>query len=85
AADGGNAEVVIQQQQLGTGHAVLQALPGIPDEAIVVVLYGDVPLGRAETVCALVEASVGVLALLTVQLDQPHGYGRILRTADGHV
>ena len=81
----GALQIVIQQQQLGTGHAVLQALPGIPDDATVVVLYGDVPLVREETVRALINASTGGLALLTVDLEQPRGYGRILRTAGRQV
>ncbi|GAC1622523.1 MAG: bifunctional UDP-N-acetylglucosamine diphosphorylase/glucosamine-1-phosphate N-acetyltransferase GlmU [Nevskia sp.] len=76
---------VIQAQQLGTGHAVLQALPEIPDSALVIVLYGDVPLVSAATIRALIEAADQGLALVTVELDQPRGYGRILRetTAKG--
>ena len=77
----------LQAEQLGTGHAVKQALPGIPDENRVLVLYGDVPLIRAETLRNLVDAARTAqtasegdgLALLTVMLDDPSGYGRILR------
>ena len=75
---------VRQEPQLGTGHAVQQAVPALPDEGTVLVLNGDVPLVRPETLRALVEASAGErLALLTVTLDQPFGYGRIVRSLDG--
>jgi bifunctional UDP-N-acetylglucosamine pyrophosphorylase/glucosamine-1-phosphate N-acetyltransferase len=71
---------VVQDQQLGTGHAVAQALPGLRDDAVVLVLYGDVPLVRAETLLPLVRvAESGALGLLTVDLPNPTGYGRILR------
>ena len=74
----------LQAEQLGTGHAVKQALPGILDENRVLVLYGDVPLIRVETLRDLVNAAQTAdqgdgLALLTVMLDDPSGYGRILR------
>jgi bifunctional UDP-N-acetylglucosamine pyrophosphorylase / glucosamine-1-phosphate N-acetyltransferase len=73
-----------QQQQLGTGHAVQQAMPGVPDGARVLVLYGDVPLITADTLRRLLD-SEGRLALLVAELDDPTGYGRILRNAEGHV
>ncbi|MCK9468640.1 MAG: bifunctional UDP-N-acetylglucosamine diphosphorylase/glucosamine-1-phosphate N-acetyltransferase GlmU [Porticoccaceae bacterium] len=77
---------VEQGEQLGTGHAVLQALPHLRAEATTLVLYGDVPLIEAETLATLVElVRDDSLALLTVTLDQPTGYGRILRNADGRV
>ncbi len=76
---------VEQAEQLGTGHAVDQAMPGIPDEATVLVLYGDVPLIRPATLRALAAAATEGLALLTVTLDDPNGYGRILRNAEGAV
>jgi bifunctional UDP-N-acetylglucosamine pyrophosphorylase/glucosamine-1-phosphate N-acetyltransferase len=77
---------VHQAQQHGTGHALAQALPAVADDAIVLVLYGDVPLISPATLRALVEASQSPgLALLTVRLDNPRGYGRILRAADGRV
>ena len=70
----------------GTGHAVQQAMPGIPDDHQVLVLYGDVPLLRAETLRELVAlASDGQLALLTVKLADPTGYGRVVRDARGRV
>lgn len=70
---------MLQQQQLGTGHAVAQALPAVPDDATLLVLYGDVPLVSAETLTRLVGAADGALAILTVELDDPAGYGRIVR------
>lgn len=76
----------LQAEQKGTGHAVAQAMPGVPDDHLVLVLYGDVPLVRADTLRELVSlAAQGQLALLTVLLDDPTGYGRVLRDAAGHV
>lgn len=72
-----------QAQQLGTGHAVLQALPGIPDGARVLVLYGDVPLVTPETLRKLL-GSTRSLAVLAAELDDPTGYGRIVRNSEGH-
>jgi bifunctional UDP-N-acetylglucosamine pyrophosphorylase / glucosamine-1-phosphate N-acetyltransferase len=75
-----------QAEQLGTGHALMQAMPGIGDERVVLVLYGDVPLVRAPTLQRLVDAARGDrLALLTAELPDPTGYGRIVRAADGAV
>jgi bifunctional UDP-N-acetylglucosamine pyrophosphorylase/glucosamine-1-phosphate N-acetyltransferase len=69
-----------QAPQLGTGHAVMQALPHLDDAVPTLILYGDVPLTRADTLRALVEAAgPGALGLLTVDLDDPTGYGRIVR------
>jgi bifunctional UDP-N-acetylglucosamine pyrophosphorylase/glucosamine-1-phosphate N-acetyltransferase len=69
-----------QEPQLGTGHAVLQALPHLDPAAPTLVLYGDVPLIRAETLERLLKVSHGgTLALLTVKLPNPKGYGRIVR------
>jgi len=76
---------VMQHEQLGTGHAVLQALPAIPDGHTVLVLYGDVPLVSPESLRALIEAGQTAPALLTVTLTDPTGYGRVLRGADGRV
>jgi len=76
---GAQREFVRQMPQLGTGPAVQQATPLLPDTGVTLVLNGDVPLIRAETLRALVAACDGRhLALLTVTLDQPFGYGRIL-------
>ncbi|MCL2589976.1 MAG: bifunctional UDP-N-acetylglucosamine diphosphorylase/glucosamine-1-phosphate N-acetyltransferase GlmU [Betaproteobacteria bacterium] len=77
---------VEQSQQLGTGHAVQQAMPCLSDESQVLVLYGDVPLIGAHTLTRLMDAAGrDRLALLTVKLDDPVGYGRILRDGAGRV
>ncbi len=79
-----NLQFVRQMPQLGTGHAVQQAVPALHDEGTTLILNGDVPLIRAETMRALVQACGGTrLALLTVMLDDPSGYGRIVREAGG--
>lgn len=73
---------ILQTQQLGTGHAVQQALPFIRDESIVLILYGDVPLIKPETLKRLIAAvNKETLGLLTVNLDKPTGYGRIVRNS----
>jgi bifunctional UDP-N-acetylglucosamine pyrophosphorylase/glucosamine-1-phosphate N-acetyltransferase len=77
---------VLQAEQLGTGHAVAQAMPSIPDDHHVLILYGDVPLVRQPTLEQLLahcsEKSIGVL---TVVLADPAGYGRVVRDAGGNV
>jgi len=79
-------EWILQADQLGTGHAVMQAMCVIPDDHTVLVLYGDVPLIRAATLTKLVAAAdEGALSLLSVNLDDATGYGRIVRDAAGHV
>ncbi|QSX37258.1 bifunctional UDP-N-acetylglucosamine diphosphorylase/glucosamine-1-phosphate N-acetyltransferase GlmU [Shewanella sedimentimangrovi] len=71
---------VLQAEQLGTGHAVAQAIPHIDDNDTVLVLYGDVPLTRKETLEALLAArQPDGVAVLTVHLDNPTGYGRMVR------
>jgi bifunctional UDP-N-acetylglucosamine pyrophosphorylase/glucosamine-1-phosphate N-acetyltransferase len=71
---------VLQAEQLGTGHAVMQAVPAIPDDAVVLILYGDVPLVRRETLEQLAaQAGDRSIGLLTVTLPDPTGYGRIVR------
>jgi len=83
---GASVNWVTQSEQLGTGHAVAQALPDLPDEARVLVLYGDVPLTRHDTLDALVGTlDDNTLGLLTVTMDNPHGYGRIVRDGNGAV
>src|SRR5882672_6490605 len=72
---------VLQAEQLGTGHAVLQALPQLSSDANVLILYGDVPLVRPATLKRLVEGARGGLAMLTAELADPSGYGRIVRDA----
>lgn len=80
------AHWVMQSKQLGTGHAVKEAAPACKGADIVLVLYGDVPLIRPETLNALISASQGKkLALLTVQTEEPYGYGRIIRNADNEI
>ena len=84
----GNAPVswALQDEQLGTGHAVRQAMPHIPDDHRVLVLYGDVPLIRRETLAQLAElAGTAGLGLLTARYEEPQGYGRIVRNARGLV
>ena len=71
---------VKQEPQLGTGHALMQALPHLDKKGLTLVLYGDVPLISFETLQKLISASLKEnLALLTVRLDEPAGYGRIVR------
>jgi len=70
----------LQAEQLGTGHAVMQAMPNVADDELVLVLYGDVPLIRAETLRQLIDAAgAKAMSLLTVMLENPTGYGRIVR------
>ena len=73
-----------QKQQLGTGHAVQQAMPNVPTDARVLVLYGDVPLITPETLQRLLAAS-GRIAVLVADLEDPTGYGRVLRDPEGRV
>jgi len=86
-AGGADLHWAVQQPQLGTGHAVRQAVPHFDDSERTLVLYGDVPLTRIETLRALsalsAEGSAGTLAILTVAMDDPTGYGRIVRGPDG--
>ena len=75
-----------QMPQLGTGHAVQQAMPLLQDDGVTLVLSGDVPLTQVDTLQALLQACQGKqLALLTLQTAQPTGYGRIVRNAAGEV
>jgi bifunctional UDP-N-acetylglucosamine pyrophosphorylase/glucosamine-1-phosphate N-acetyltransferase len=77
---------VLQAEQLGTGHAVAQAIPAIPDDHQVMILFGDVPLVRASTLQQLSEhAGAQGFGVLTVVLDDPKGYGRIVRDNAGNV
>jgi bifunctional UDP-N-acetylglucosamine pyrophosphorylase/glucosamine-1-phosphate N-acetyltransferase len=79
-----NAIFVLQEPQLGTGHAVQQALPHLNDDSRTLVLYGDVPLIQHNTLHHMLQAGQG-LVLLTVNLDNPSGYGRIVRNNQGDV
>jgi bifunctional UDP-N-acetylglucosamine pyrophosphorylase/glucosamine-1-phosphate N-acetyltransferase len=76
----------LQAEQLGTGHAVQQALPALHDGELALILYGDVPLVSADTLRSLVAlAGPKTMSLLTVMLEDPTGYGRIVRDARGKV
>jgi bifunctional UDP-N-acetylglucosamine pyrophosphorylase/glucosamine-1-phosphate N-acetyltransferase len=86
AIDAPRASWVLQAEQLGTGHAVQQAAPALPGTGVTLILYGDVPLIRADTLRPLLDAARdGALGLLTVELADPAGYGRIVRDALGRV
>ncbi|MFM7395555.1 MAG: bifunctional UDP-N-acetylglucosamine diphosphorylase/glucosamine-1-phosphate N-acetyltransferase GlmU [Gammaproteobacteria bacterium] len=77
---------ILQVEQLGTGHAVQQTMPALQDNDIALVLYGDVPLVRAETLRQLLSlAGPEAMGLLTVMLDDPTGYGRVVRDESGRV
>ena len=82
---GSDVTWVTQTEQLGTGHAVQQAMPAIPNDARVLVLYGDVPLVRPATLRGLLDASESGCALLSANAADPVGYGRIVRNNAGHV
>ncbi|MDO9250624.1 MAG: bifunctional UDP-N-acetylglucosamine diphosphorylase/glucosamine-1-phosphate N-acetyltransferase GlmU [Hydrogenophaga sp.] len=85
-AGGTELKYVRQAPQLGTGHAVQQAAPALPDDGVTLVLSGDVPLTRPETLQALLDLCAGErMALLTLDMPDPSGYGRIVRAADGSV
>jgi bifunctional UDP-N-acetylglucosamine pyrophosphorylase/glucosamine-1-phosphate N-acetyltransferase len=87
----GKVSTALQAEQKGTGHALLQALPKLDSQEPTLVLYGDVPLTSKKTLSKLVKLADGVrgkdcaLALLTQNLSNPSGYGRIVRDADGSV
>ncbi|MBW6495761.1 MAG: bifunctional UDP-N-acetylglucosamine diphosphorylase/glucosamine-1-phosphate N-acetyltransferase GlmU [Burkholderiaceae bacterium] len=80
AVSGDDIRWVMQDPQLGTGHALAQALPELDDSVPTLVLYGDVPLTRVGTLARLLKAAApAALGLLTVELADPSGYGRIVR------
>ena len=85
AQAGPSVSWVKQEPQLGTGHAVMQAAPHLRDGASTLVLYGDVPLTRVETLQRLIAAAGDGLGVLTVTLADASGYGRIVRDARGQV
>jgi bifunctional UDP-N-acetylglucosamine pyrophosphorylase/glucosamine-1-phosphate N-acetyltransferase len=88
AAMGTDTAFVVQPEPHGTGDAVRYALPSLPGTGSVLVLYGDTPLLRPETVGALVDGHAGAGAaasMLTAEIDDPTGYGRIVRGASGEV
>jgi bifunctional UDP-N-acetylglucosamine pyrophosphorylase / glucosamine-1-phosphate N-acetyltransferase len=77
----------LQAEQLGTGHALQQAMPGVPDDNLVLVLFGDVPLVQAATMQRLIDAAADgdALGVLSVRMKDPTGYGRIVRDRAGTV
>jgi bifunctional UDP-N-acetylglucosamine pyrophosphorylase/glucosamine-1-phosphate N-acetyltransferase len=82
AIPGGDIRWSLQAEQKGTGHAVAQAMPGVPDGHTALVLYGDVPLIRAETLADLAKrAGPASIALLSARPVDPAGYGRVVRDA----
>ena len=78
------AKFVIQEPQLGTGHAVQQAMPHLADDSRTLILYGDVPLTQHSTLHQMLKAGEG-LVILTVNMENPTGYGRIVRNKEGDV
>lgn len=80
-----NLHWALQAEQLGTGHALAQAMPAIPDDHLVLVLFGDVPLIHAPTLLSLLDATGNALALLSIRLKNPTGYGRVIRNNAGQV
>ncbi len=85
ACDGFDVNWVIQAQRRGTGHAVMQAMPAIPDDAAVLVLLGDHPLIPASVLAEMKEKTLSPLSVLTMELDKPRGYGRIERDRTGRI
>jgi bifunctional UDP-N-acetylglucosamine pyrophosphorylase/glucosamine-1-phosphate N-acetyltransferase len=85
AVAGSDLAFVLQEPQLGTGHALRMALPSLSDAPGTLVLYGDVPLVKPETLRGLIAAARGGVAVLTAELDNPTGYGRIIRSAASDV
>ena len=82
-----NVTWALQAEQLGTGHAVQQAMPAVPDDHLVLILFGDVPLVQAATMQRLVDAATNgeALGVLSVRMKDPTGYGRIVRDRAGTV
>src|SRR4051812_11141522 len=78
-------EWVLQAEQLGTGHAVQQAMKHASGDGEVLILYGDVPLVRPASLKRLIEAGAGGVAVMTTEVAQPKGYGRIVRADNGDV
>ena len=76
---------VLQKEQLGTGHAVAQVSDQLQDDQLVLILYADVPLIHIDTLTELLKRATDGIALLTVHLENPQGYGRIVRDVSGLV
>lgn len=75
----------LQESRLGTGHAVGTALPGVSADSTVLVLFGDAPFTTASTMAGCVEAAGDGVALACTELDDPFGFGRILRDGEGRI
>jgi bifunctional UDP-N-acetylglucosamine pyrophosphorylase/glucosamine-1-phosphate N-acetyltransferase len=85
AVAGPDLAFVLQEPQLGTGHALSMALESLSEAPVTLVLYGDVPLVKPATLTDLIAAAGGGLAVLTAELEDPTGYGRIVRSGGGEV
>ena len=85
ACSGYPVDWVFQAERHGTGHAVMQAMPGVPDDADVLVLLGDTPLIPVQLLADMVAEFRGPLSLLTMELEDPTGYGRVLRDPGGNI
>ena len=85
ACSGHEVNWVIQSRRQGTGHAVIQAMPDIPDDACVLVLLGDHPLIPVSVLAEMVGQDTAPLSVLTIELDNPRGYGRIERDRTGRI
>ena len=85
ACDGYDVNWVIQEQRRGTGHAVMQVMPAIPDDASVLVLLGDHPLIPASVLADMMDKRSALLSVLTMELEKPRGYGRIERDRTGRI
>ena len=86
AFEGADLRWALQADQKGTGHAVMQAMPETPDDNRVLILVGDIPLLRPATLERLIDATGDdEMAVLTVDMDDPTGYGRIVRSGDSVV
>ena len=85
ALDDFNVNWVVQAERQGTGHAVMQAMPAIPDDTCVLVLLGDHPLIPADVLSEMTKKRSAPLSVLTMELDKPRGYGRIERDRTGRI
>lgn len=85
ACAGRHVNWVLQEERKGTGHAVMQAMPGIPDDAVVMVLLGDHPLIPLSVLEEMKSHAAAPLAILTMELEKPRGYGRIERDRTGRI
>ena len=83
AVEAPDVEIYVQSEQLGTGHAALQAAPSCRAESTVLILFGDVPLLSADVLADVVSAAETHPTLLAATLEDPMGYGRVLRSGDG--